>query len=176
VSSVHLDATQSAPIATENTRISDLTQTDGKLTWTELDNALPLPLDLENGMVLVVLETSDLADMDRQILRVDNLSAAYYTLKIDGRAISSFSSDRLSAGVNLALFDTPMESQARDVDGLESNRTALDKAHFIIAIEDPKAPDAAAATKAIEEKDALLQEEQRKQAQPVAHHFELVPE
>jgi lysophospholipase L1-like esterase len=176
VSSVRLDAASATPVATENTQIAGLTNAGGKLAWTQTDNALPLPLDLESSMTLFVLTISDLADMDRQILRVDHLSAAFYTLKIDGRTISSFSSDRLSAGVNLALFDTPMESQARDVDGLESNRTALDKAHFILAIEDPKAPDAAAATKAIAEKDAALQEEQRKNAQPVAHHFELVPE
>jgi lysophospholipase L1-like esterase len=176
VSNVRIDAAKATPVATENTQIAGLTNVSGKLSWTQTDNALPLPLDLENGMTLFVLTISDLADMDRQILRVDHLSAAFYTLKIDGRTISSFSSDRLSAGVNLALFDTPMESQARDVDGLESNRTALDKAHFILAIEDPKAPDAAAATKAIAEKDAALQEEQRKNAQPVAHHFELVPE
>ena len=176
VSVIRLDAASAKPVATENTQITGLTNAGGKLAWTQTDNALPLPLDLENSMTLFVLTITDLADMDRQILRVDNLSAAYYTLKIDGRTISSFSSDRLAAGVNLALFDTPMEGQARDVDTLESNRTALDKAHFIIAIEDPKAPDAAAATKAIEEKDAALQEEQRKDAQPVAHHFELVPQ
>jgi lysophospholipase L1-like esterase len=176
VSTARLDAATATPIATENTQIADLTNAGGKLAWTQTDDALPLPLDLENSMTLFVLTISDLADMDRQILRVDHLSAAHYTLKIDGRTISSFSSDRLSAGVNLALFDTPMEAQARDVDTLESNRAALDRAHFLLAIEDPKAPDAAAATKAIEEKDAMFQEEQRKKVQPVAHHFELIPE
>jgi lysophospholipase L1-like esterase len=176
VSNVRIDAAKATPVATENTQIAGLTNVSGKLSWTQTDNALPLPLDLENGMTLFVLTISDLADMDRQILRVDHLSAAYYTLKIDGRTISSFSSDRLSAGVNLALFDTPMEGQARGIDSLESNRTALDRAHFLLAIEDPKAPDAAAAAKAFEEKDAVFQEEQRKDVQPVAHHFELIPE
>ena len=175
VSSVHLDAAQPTPVATESAQVSALTQTDGKLAWTEIDNALPLPLDLENGMVLFVLGISDLADMDRQTLRVDNLSAPRYILKIDGRAIASLSRDQLAAGVNLALYDTPMEGQARDVDGIELKRTRLDEAHFILAIEDPKAHDAEAATKAIEEKDAALQQEQHKDAQPVAHHFELVP-
>jgi lysophospholipase L1-like esterase len=176
VSSVHLDADQPAPLATENTQIASFTQTEGKLAWTQTDNALPLPLDLENGMVLFVLSISDLADMDRQVLRVDNLPASRYTLKIDGRTIASFSREQLAAGVNLALYPTPMQGQARDIDGIEANRTALDKAHFILAIEDPKAPDAAAATKAIEEKDAALQEEQHKDAQPVPHHFELIAE
>ncbi len=176
VSSVHLDATQPAPIAAGNTQVSALTQSDGTLAWTQLDNALPLPLDLENGMVLFVLGISDLADMDRQMLEVDRLPAPRYLLKIDGHSVGTFSREDLAAGVNLALYPTPMESQARDVDGIELKRTRLDEAHFILAIEDPVAADAAAATKAIEEKDAMLQDEQRKAAQPVAHHFELAPE
>jgi len=176
VSSVHLDAAQPVPVAAENTQVSALSQTDGKLAWTELDNALPLPLDLESGMVLFVLGISDLADMDRQMLRVDDLSAPRYILKIDGRTIASFSRDQLAAGVNLALYDTPMEGQARDIDGIELKRTHLDEARFLLAIEDPVAPDAAAAVKAIEEKDAALQQEQHKDAQPAAHRFELIPE
>jgi lysophospholipase L1-like esterase len=176
VSSVHLDTAQSTPLATENTQISGLSLAGGKLEWTETDNALPLPLDLENGMILFVLGISNLADMDRQMLEVDHLPAPRYALNIDGRKIATFSREELSAGVNLALYATPMESQARDVDGIELKRTELDTAHFILAIEDPKAPDASAATKAIEEKNAALETEQRKDAQPVAHHFELVPQ
>lgn len=176
VSSVHLDAAQPAPVSTENTQVSAFAQADGKLTWTQLDNALPLPLDLENGMVLFVLSVSDLAGMDRQMLQADHLSAPSYSLKIDGRTIASFSREQLAAGVNLALYPTPMESQARDVDGTELKRTRLDDAHFILAIEDPVAPDAAVATKAIEEKDAALEQAQRKAVQPVAHQFELAPQ
>jgi lysophospholipase L1-like esterase len=176
VSSVRFDATRPAPIATENTQIAAFTQSDGKLAWTQTDNALPLPLDLENGMVLFVLGISDLADMDRQMLRVDNLSASRYTLKIDGRTIASFTREELAAGVNLALYSTPMQGQARDVDSAEWKRTQLDQTHFILAIEDPVVRDAAAATRAIEEKDAVIQESQRKTAQPVAHQFELIPQ
>jgi hypothetical protein len=69
-----------------------------------------------------------------------------------------------------------MQGQARDVDSAEWKRTQLDQTHFILAIEDPVVRDAAAATRAIEEKDAVIQESQRKTAQPVAHQFELIPQ
>jgi hypothetical protein len=59
---------------------------------------------------------------------------------------------------------------------MEKKRTRLDEAHFILAIEQPTIADAALATKAIEEKDAALDEEQRKAAQPVVHTFELDPQ
>ncbi|HVU47122.1 MAG TPA: hypothetical protein VHD85_13410, partial [Terracidiphilus sp.] len=160
----------------ENTLVSGLTVNAGALKWTQTDNALPLPLDLNNGMIQFVLSISDLAQMDQQLLRVDHLSASRYTLKIDGHAVAAFSREELTAGVNLALYPTPMLSQARDVDGDELKRTELDQANFTLAIEDPKAPDSAGATKAVNEKDALLIEQQRKSAQPLPHVFELIPE
>ena len=114
--------------------------------------------------------------MDRQMLRVDRLASQHFTLKIDGRAIAVFDREQLAAGVNLALYTTPMLSQAQQVDDLKKKRTRLDEAHFILAIEQPTIADAVAATKAIEEKDAALAEEQRKAVQPEIHTFELVPE
>jgi hypothetical protein len=69
-----------------------------------------------------------------------------------------------------------MESQAKSIDAMELRRARLDEAHFLLAIEDPKAAGAADATKAIEEKDAALLAEQRKTAQPKPHRFELSPE
>jgi hypothetical protein len=69
-----------------------------------------------------------------------------------------------------------MEGQARGVDSIELKRTRLDEAHFILAIEDPKVAFDADATRAMEAKDAALAADQRKQAQPVAHKFELSAE
>ncbi len=175
VSSVHLDAQQPSPVATVNTHVSGLTLNAGTLQWTQTDGALPLPLDLNNGMIQFVLSISDLAQMDQQMLGVDHLSAPRYTLKIDGHVIATFTREELAAGVNLALYSTPMLSQARGVDGDELKRTQLDQANFILAIEDPKTPDAAGATKAIEEKDGAIVDDQRKSAQPLPHVFELIP-
>lgn len=176
VSSVHLDALDTAPVATENTQISRLTARGGMLQWTELDGALPLPLDLENEMVKFVVSSSDVETMDRQMLFVEHLPKPRYTLKIDGRAVATFDRGQLASGVNLALYATPMQNQAREVDGIEQKRAGLDEANFILAIEQPAIADAPAASKAIAEKDAALVEEQRKAAQPIMHTFELDPE
>jgi hypothetical protein len=78
--------------------------------------------------------------------------------------------------VNLALFATPMENQAKSVDDIELKRTRLDEANFILAIENPKVSNAAAATAAIEAKDAAFAAEARDRAQPKPHRFELSPE
>jgi lysophospholipase L1-like esterase len=176
VSSVLLNAADTKPLAMENAQVNDFTVKDDKLQWTQIDNALPLPLPLDDGMIQFVLSISDLAAMDQQMLRVDGLSAQRYLLKIDEHEVASFTREQLAAGVNLALYPTPMESQAKGVDGIEVKRTTLDESYFILAVEDPAAIDIEGWTKVMEAKDAALAAEQRKVAQPKPHRFELSPE
>ncbi len=176
VSSVQLDAALGKVTATENAQVSDLTVKDGTLHWTQTDNALPLPLQLDDGMIQFVLSISNLEAMDQQLLRVNGLPAARYALEIDGKRIASFTREELATGVNLALYATPMENQAKGVDGIEIKRTRLDEARFLLAIEDPKPDGDADALRALEAKDAMLAEEQSKLAQPKPHRFELSPE
>jgi hypothetical protein len=176
VSSLQLDAEKGTTIAAENTQVSGLKMEDGKLQWIQTDNALPLPLQLDDGMIQFVLSISGLAAMDRQLLSVNGLPAARYTLKIDGHNIAFFTRAQLSSGVNLALYATPMESQAKGVDGIELERTRLDEARFILAVEDPKVAHDADAASTMEAKDTALAAKQRNDAQPKPHRFELSPE
>ncbi|MGD0480394.1 MAG: SGNH/GDSL hydrolase family protein [Terracidiphilus sp.] len=176
VSSVQLDAPLKKAGAAENTQVSDLTLKDGTLHWTQTDNALPLPLQLDDGMIQFVLSISGLEAMDQQLLRVNGLPAARYTLEIDGKKIASFAREQLATGVNLALYSTPMENQAKGVDGIEIKRTRLDEVRFLLAIEDPKTGNDAETLRALEAKDTALAEEQRRLAQPKPHRFELSPE
>jgi lysophospholipase L1-like esterase len=176
VSRVRIDAAQRSATEAQRAQVSGLDQKDGSLQWTQTDEALPLPLPLHDEMIQFVLALSDLASMDQQILRVDGLSAAQYTLKIDGHIIKSFTREQLAAGINLALFATPIQSQAKDVDGIELKRMRLDETNFIMSIEDPKVSGTADTSRAIGAKDAALLAEERKQAQPKPHHFELLPQ
>jgi len=176
VSSARLDASKPGIMEARNTQITDIALTDGRLEWTQKDSALPLPLPLDDAMVQFVLSISDVAAMDQQLLRVDGLPAASYALLIDGKKIASFTREQLSTGVNLALYATPMESQARGVDGIELKRARLDEAHFIVAIEDPKVANDAEAVRVLGEKDAALATEQRQAAQPQPHRFTLTPQ
>jgi lysophospholipase L1-like esterase len=176
VSSVRIDAPALKTSAVENARIENLTGVDGKLQWTQTDGSLPLPLQLDDVMIQLVLSISELAAMDQQSLSVSGLPAARYTLQIDGRKIASFSREQLAAGVNLALYTTPMEGQSKGVDAIEAKRTRLDEVRFLLTVEDPTVANAVEATKAIEAKDETLAAEQRKLAQPMPHHFELSPE
>ena len=175
VSNVRLDATRPQVVSADNAQVTDVATKDGSLQWTQQDNALPLPLPLHDVMIQFALANSNLAAMDQQILRVDGLSASQYTLRIDGRAIGSFTRDQLAAGVNLALLHTPMEDQAREVDGIEKKRTGVDETIFNVVIEDPKVEGASDAARVLRAKEAMWVEEQRKAAQPKPHNFEVSP-
>ena len=176
VSSLEIDATGAKPIASENTQIADLKMQADALQWTQTDQALPLPLPLDDGMIKFALGISDLAAMDRQMLKVKGLTAKRYSLGIDDRKVASFTREELGSGVNLALYSTPMEDQAKGVDGIERKRAELDEARFILAIEEPGVTGTQDVTHAIQLKDDALADEQRKAAQPKPHHFMLKPE
>jgi len=176
VSSIQLDAEKGAIVSAESAQVTGIKTGDDKLQWTQTDNSLPLPLQLDDAMTQFVLAISNLAAMDRQMLQVKGLCAARFSLQIDGKTIASFTREQLSAGVNLALYSTPMENQAKGVDGIELKRTRLNEAHFILAIEDPKVANDAAATSAMQAKDDALAAEQRAAAQPKPHSFQLSPQ
>ncbi|HKF49512.1 MAG TPA: SGNH/GDSL hydrolase family protein [Terracidiphilus sp.] len=176
VSSVRLDAGKGVLVDSQNAQVSEIKAQQDSLAWTQLDNALPLPLELNDGMIQFTLQVSSLAAMDQQILRVDGLRPGRYALKIDKHAIGTFDAGQLESGVNLALYPTPMESQAKEVDGIEMKRTRLDQSNFITAIEDPKVQDEGSITAILNAKDAALADQQRNAAQPKPHQFELLPQ
>ena len=176
VSDVRLDSAKVKLVMAVNTHVDDLKGSDGKLGWTQTDNALPLPLMLDDEVIRFVLDSSDLSSMDQQLLSVSGLPAPRYALQIDGKKITSFTREQLASGVNLALLATPMENQAKGVDGIEFKRTRLDEARFLLFIEDPKVAGSGDAASAFEAEDAALAAEQRKAAQPKPHKFELSPE
>lgn len=176
VSSVHLDAAKSEVIAARNAKVTDFERSSGALRWVQADQALPLPLNLNDGMMQFVLKISDLTNIDQQILQVSGLNPANYALKIDTKKVATFTGEQLAAGVNLALYPTPMESQARDVDYAEQRRTKLDEARFMLTGEGLRVAGTAEAAKTLDLAQDEMAREQRENARPKSHTFELVPE
>ena len=173
VDAVEIDAAKAAPLRQERTRITDLEKTAAGLKWTETDESLPLPLDFNNAMTPVLLRISDLASLDRQVLKIDGLEMGRYQLLIDGKPIGDFSGDELKKGINLALMKTPMNEQARGIDGDEEERAALDRAGFILSADvKPNAGSAAAEARLTQAEDELANSA-RGDAAAKAHVFEL---
>jgi lysophospholipase L1-like esterase len=173
VSSVVVDASRLEIEGQKNTTVSGLTGTAASLQWTQLDEALPLPLELNDSMTQYLLKVSDIGALDQQLLRVVGLSAATYLLEIDGQKIGSFSRRQLADGVNLALYQTPMEQQAKSIDWTADDRSKLSGTRFRLLTDAGNIPSQQAAESALDALDEQMIEEEYKNAAPKPHDFVL---
>jgi lysophospholipase L1-like esterase len=174
VSSVELRAADASVITSERSAVTGVEKTANGLTWAQQDQALPLPLDLNNAMTTLLLQISDLGDLDRQLLRVQGLPPGKYDLRIDGKSIAAFSRDELDRGVNLALYKTPMLEQARDIAQKEDQRADLDHAAFILRADVKHTAATGDTETAIHDARDALDAEMRKHLNPADHRFELI--
>jgi lysophospholipase L1-like esterase len=173
VSDVTILADEAKVTAASRTTISGLQKTPTGLRWTQLDEALPLPLDLNDAMTTVLLKESNIEQLDRQRLRIRGLPPGSYDLSIDQKPIATFSPETLEQGINLALLKTPMLDQARGIDWEENRRATLAQARFILSAETAKQPDPAAAEERLQAAEDELATTVRKQAAPKPHNVEV---
>lgn len=177
VTFVHVDAGMKPGAQVSNTEISELGKNANHLRWTQVDKALPLPfgpLDTDPLMQLVLSSSDLISALDMETLRVTSLVAGSYKLQIDGRKIGEFSAEQLATGINLALLETPMIEQARQLATDTEIRTTIDRQLFDLVVkpEDQVTPETVKQLAETEEKAIARQ---RADAHPVAHHYELLP-
>ena len=173
VSKVDLRATDATVTNHKFTAISDLKKSSAGITWTQLDEALPLPLDFNNSMTTLLLQVSDIGDVDQQMLRVDGLETGNYNLKIDDKQVASFSSAELQRGVNLAIYKTPMLDQARDVASKEDERARFDQTRFALSADVKQIASTGIAESTLRAAQDDIDIQLRKELAPKPHHFEL---
>jgi lysophospholipase L1-like esterase len=175
VTSVSLDAEKQTILSTIRSHVSDLAATPTTLSWTQLDDALPLPLDDKNAANHFLLQISDIQrDLNQQPLTVAGLQPGKYHLTIDGTPIADITSDQLAQGVNLADFSTPMRGQAYTVSWLIRDR---DDAHYVrlrmlvnqMKYNQPSEPGAAS----LLQFESQMQQHIYETAQPKPHKYQL---
>jgi lysophospholipase L1-like esterase len=180
VSSVAIDVKDGKAMAAsaENTAVTDLTDADNVLAWTQLDEALPFPIDLKDPVTELAVRSSNIVtDLDRQVVKVVGLTGDLYSLTIDGEAVGNFTKAQLEEGVNLALILTPMSKQAAKVHQLTVKRAKIHNQRWR-DVEVPyasyqKNPGFAQAIQGLDAIEAEAHQEQRAAAQPKPHKFEL---
>jgi lysophospholipase L1-like esterase len=173
VSRVVLNGSTGAVIDKDRTTVTSVAKSADGLSWTQLDEALPLPLDFNNAMTPVLVKVSDIAQLDQEILRVESLGPARFELTIDGKAVATFSGEELEHGVNLALYKTPMVDQARGIDWDEERRSSLDLARFIVLAEVKQSPTSSVAEDKLVEGEDEKETAARKDHDPKPHKFQL---
>jgi lysophospholipase L1-like esterase len=180
VSDVELDAARKEAVHQRNAHVSAVTAANKGLSWTQVDDALPMPVDTRDALVALAVRSSDVTEaLNQQPLKVRGLAAGHYTLRIDGETAGSFTAEQLSGGVNLAMLPTPMARQAMQVHALTLRHNSLHATRWRqvqVPMEKDTAPHLLKALDALDELEADVIREQRAAAQPVTHHFELVVE
>lgn len=178
VTSAKIDALHAKVVEVLNADVTQLQRTKGGLTWLQTDHALPLPFPpaATDPFVALVLRVSDVTQaLNQEVLRVDGLADGSYDLQIDEHPLSKFTAAELAAGVNLATLDTPMLVQSRLVAMDTSEKNEIEGTRFELAYD---ARDAKV-QETVKKLDSAIEsavERQRKDAQPVPHHYSLLRE
>lgn len=174
VSAVTIDAKSQKVTASTNTTITNL----AKLSWTQLDRALPFPIDTADPIMALAVASSDFIDrFNQQTLTITGLPAGPHTLRIDDSEVATRTANEWAAGVNLATLRTPMWAQAAQVHALTLRRANVHNTRWR-SLQVPLSKDGLAnldkATEAIDAITAELAQKQRETAQPVSHQFDVV--
>ena len=179
VTAVEIDAASRRTIRSDNTRVTGL-ETSDRIAWTQVDGALPMPIDSDDESMAVALRSSDFVEaLDQEPLKITGLTAARYTLKIDGGALGSFTKRQLADGVNLAVLPTPMATQAAGVHDLTVRHNLLHFARWRLVqlnLRNSRAAHKQAAEDALDALEEEVIQQQRAAAHPNPHRYELVAE
>jgi lysophospholipase L1-like esterase len=125
VSDVEINAA-SGTSAPKACRITEMKASTNGVTFTRLDDAIPMPVPPEWASVLPYV--NGLKDLNYYGLKVTGLASAKYTLLIDGKDVGSFTADQLAVGVNLGNLTTgPIYQQGKEV--LDAINTKNDIVH-----------------------------------------------
>jgi lysophospholipase L1-like esterase len=114
VSSVRIDASTGA-VHAENT-VVDSVVLEGGLSWTQVDNALPMPVEVDDETLGLALQHSDFTDrLNQEVLKITGLRPGSYRLRIDDELVATLLAWQLEKGINLAVLKTPMSRQGQTV-------------------------------------------------------------
>jgi len=182
VSAVEIDASAKKLADGKKTTVSEL-KAGNELSWTQLDEALPMPVELNDPVVALAVKSSDfLQALNQQTLKVTGIRAANANLKIDGDEMGSFTKEQLAEGINLATLPTPMAKQAAEVHKLtlQHNNIHFQRWRQIqVPLDEGGTPKVQKAARdlmaALDEEEADVVKEQHAAAQPRPHQFQLAP-
>jgi lysophospholipase L1-like esterase len=175
VSVVEIDSATGTVVNAENTHV-EMTAGDEGISWTQVDQALPMPVGADETIALALRYSDFMEAMNRETLKVTGLGAGSYCLRIDEEAVGTFDTRTLAKGLNLASIETPMSRQARTVLDLTYRHNHLRYARLMMVEQAFRQYHPVKLDAAIEAMDALHEEivsMQRAAAVPREHRYRL---
>jgi len=175
VSSVTLDADRMKLTDAQNATVEAVVRENGGLHWSETEGSLPLPFDRGNAMQALLLQLTDIdQQLNQETLRITNLEAGQYMLKIDDQIVGTFPSEALSTGINLADFPTPMRSQAQRVSWMVRDRDQAHTLHLRMLIRKENVGSPQGSMDVMDQFENSLENSIYEEAAPKAHTYSLI--
>jgi len=180
VSSVILDARETAQVQAEGCRISDVQWRDGGPAFVRLDEGLPLNLGILGVLQFRFIPIPD--QLNRYMLTVRNLPAGRYEIRAEGRLVGTVTERQLHDGMNIASMTAdpwepggPWDAQAGVVKELTEARDRLTTGNLLRNQFLPDHPQRDALGAQFTGSDDRLVVLQRDTARPFPYHFEIRP-
>jgi lysophospholipase L1-like esterase len=178
VSAVHLDARSKQPVVARGCTVTDLVVNGDQLSFTRHDEGLPFNSGLFFTFHYRFVPIPD--EMNRYMLRVENLGDGQYELKVDGRGVGTFRSQQLATGVNIASSTAdgwepggPWDAQASVLRDVTESRHNLFQSGVMASAYLTSSPIAKDLAAELESADQKLVAIQRRIVQPHPYHFVL---
>ncbi len=176
VSDVTVDAHAGIVTRSRNASVSQVEQADGTLKWTEVEDALPLPLTRSNATTALLEDLTDIEQqLNQETLRVTGLATGRYMLSIDGEVVDTFSPEALESGINLAEYATPMFHQAQRVSWLVRDRDETHYIHLRMRVRNADMGEQAGKPDVMQAFENSLEDSIYDAATPKPHVFRLTP-
>jgi lysophospholipase L1-like esterase len=179
VTSLELDGARGRVVQGRNTIVHHLTREAGGLRWSQLDAALPMPIDTTDPLVELAVASSALVEnLNQQPLKVTGLGEGPYALHVDDQQVGVFRGAELAHGINLATLPTPMARQAAEVHALtwKHNDIHFTRWRYVqLRLDRDAMQRSAAALEALDSVEQELIDRQHATARPRMRRFALVP-
>jgi hypothetical protein len=160
--------------------VNNLKYDQGMLEFDRLDEGLPLNFGMLQGLKFRFIPIPE--ELNRYMLKIDQLGSGKYDLRVDGRLVGTYSGAQLAAGVNLSSASPDpwipggtWDGQASLLNMLTHARAELTTSQRFAADylkEHPNRKEIDDQTaRAVEQLESL----QRSMAKPVPFHFVIAP-
>ena len=162
-------------------KLSDVVASGGGVSFTRLDDALPLPV--QKDWLSMLPYANNLDDLNRYTLTVTDLAEGDYAVRIDGSEVTATTAAALAKGVNLGnLTAGPLFEQGNKVSKAIDAKNNIVRGRFHVVTRTVLPDWLRAAGEPLKQEErakrlALIEKAQAdvyKLAQPTAHKFEVV--
>lgn len=119
-----IDFTGKTPPLMKKCQVKNIKTSGSELEFDYRPGALPFPVFKE---YTEAAELVDWNELNKEMLKINNLPPGDYSLSIDGGKLGVFSAEQFKQGINMALLQTPQAKMAQEVFSAVNAKAGIDR-------------------------------------------------